>query len=67
MLFGASENCSSGDSISDSSERLLLKGREGKVSIYVSLVKGEYVQLRTFFFSRRFLLVTRSRCPHEGF
>ena len=38
-----------GDSLSDSSEKLLQSGgRESKVSIYVILVKGKYMQSSTF-------------------
>ena len=37
-----------------------------KVTIYVILVKGEYVQSSTHF-CRRLLLVTRSRHHHERF
>ena len=36
-----------------------------KVSIYVVLVKGEYVQSGAY--HPRFLLVTRSNCHHKGF
>ena len=42
VLFGANENCSPGDSTSDSSEKLLQGGR-GEVTLYVILVKGEYM------------------------
>ena len=37
---------------------------QGNVSIYVNLVKGEYMQLNIYF-SRRFLLFMRN--SHEGF
>ena len=40
-------------------------GGQGEVNIYVILVKGEFIQPSTYF-CRRFLLVTRSRCHHEG-
>ena len=43
------------------------KEAAGKVSIYVILVKGEYIQSSTYFFCRSFLLVTRSSHHHEGF
>ena len=46
--MGQNEDYSLGNSTSDSSERLLQRGR-GKVSINVILVKGEYVQSSTFF------------------
>ena len=58
--MGQNEDYSLGNSTSDSSERLLQRGR-GKVSINVILVKGEYMQSSTFFFFPiRFLLVLRS-------
>ena len=38
---------------------------EGKVSIYVIVVKGECMQPSTYF-CRNFLLVTRNTQPHEG-
>ena len=44
-----------GDSTSDSFEKLLQRGKR-KVSIYVILVKGEYMELSTYF-SRKFLIV----------
>ena len=37
---GQNEDCSPGDSTSDSSEKLLQRGRWGKINIYVILVKG---------------------------
>ena len=43
-------------SSSDSSEKLLQRGGVGEVSIYVILVKGEYMHSSIYFF----LLVTRS-------
>ena len=39
---------------------------QGNVSIYVNLVKGEYMQLNTYF-SRRFLLFMRNSHHCEGF
>ena len=47
--------------------RSFSKEAEGKVSIYVILVKGVYMQSSTYFFCRRFLLVTRRTRRHEGF
>ena len=40
------------DSISDSSEKLLQRGRRwvGKVNIYVILMKGKYVQSSMYYF-----------------
>ena len=48
---GQSEDCSPGDSTSDTSEKLPQKGGwvEGKVGIYEILVKEEYMQLSIFF------------------
>ena len=46
-----------GDSTSDSFEKLFQRGRgERSVSIYVLLVKGEYMESNTYF-SRNFLLI----------
>ena len=47
------EDCSLGDSVSDSSEKLL-KGARRTVSIYVVLAKVEYTQLSTLFFAEGF-------------
>ena len=66
LYLGQNEDHSLRDSISDSSDKLLQRGSGGKVSIYVTLVKGEYMQSSTYF-CRRLLLVMRSRCHHEGF
>lgn len=38
---------------------------QGNVSIYVNLVKGEYMQLNTYF--SRFLLFMRNSHHYEGF
>ena len=40
-----------GDSISDSSEKMLQRGR-GKVSIHAIMVKNEYMQSSTYFFQK---------------
>ena len=53
LYLGQNEDCSLGDSISDSSEKLLQRGG-GEDSIYVSLVKGEYKQSSTYFFAKGF-------------
>ena len=45
---GPIEDCSPGDSISESSKTLSQRCR-GKVSIHVILVKGEYMQSSTYF------------------
>ena len=71
FYLGQNEDYSVGDSLSDSSEKLLQSGgRESNVSIYVILVKGKYMQSSTFlnyyfffFFGRRFLLVKRQASP----
>ena len=47
-LLGTNEDCSLGDSISDSSEEMLQKGR-GKVGIYAVILKNEYLQSSTYF------------------
>ena len=57
FYLGQNEDCSLGDSTSDSSEKLLQRGR-GKDSILVALVKGGYRQSSMYFFCRTFLLVS---------
>ena len=49
FYLGQNEDYSLGDSILDSSEKLFQRGRGEKVSIYVVLVKGEYIQSSTYF------------------
>ena len=49
FYLGQYEDCSSGDSTSDGSEKLLQRDG-GKDSINVILVKGEYMQSSTFIF-----------------
>ena len=50
FYWGQNKGYSSGDSISDSSEILLQRGkREG---MYVILVKGEYMQSSTYFLQK---------------
>ena len=60
FYLGQNEDCSPGDSISDSSENLFQRGRrEGQ---YIcDFVKGEYIQSSTYF-PRRFLLISGSFC-----
>ena len=65
FIWGKMRTIIPGDSTSNSSEKLLQRGR-GKVSIFMILVKQGCMQSSTYF-SRRFLLVTRSSCHHEGF
>ena len=48
FYLGQNENCSLGDSTSDSSESCSTEAW-GKVSIDVTLVKGEYMQSSTYF------------------
>ena len=64
FYLGQNEDCSPGGSISDSSERLLQSGGGGK-SIYKVLVKGEFSAMKHSFY-KRFLLVMRIWCRHEG-
>ena len=51
FYLGQNEGCSPGD-ISDSSNKLLQRdvGVGGEISIYVILVKEEYIQSSTYFF-----------------
>ena len=57
LYLGQNEDCSLGDSTSDSSERLLQRGSGGR-SKYKILVKGEFSALNRS--TKDFLLVTRS-------
>ena len=61
FIWGQNEDCSSEDSISDSSDKLLQRG-SGKDSIYVILVKGEYMH---YFFLSFFFLVESFCWSHE--
>ena len=47
FYWGQNEEYSLGDNISDSSEKLLQRGRE-EVNIFVILVKGEYMWQSTY-------------------
>ena len=47
--MGQNEDCSPEDSTSDSSEKLLQRGR-GKDTIYTILVKGQHMPSRSLFF-----------------
>ena len=49
FYLGQNKDKSLGESSSDTSEKLLQRGR-GEVSIYVILVKGEYMHSSTYFF-----------------
>ena len=51
FYLGQNEDYSPGDSIADSSEKLLQRGK-GKVSRCVILVKGEYMQSGTYFLQK---------------
>ena len=57
FIWGQNEDCSSEDSISDSSDKLLQRG-SGKDSIYVILVKGGVHAVKRIYFFRKFLLVS---------
>ena len=63
FYLGQNEDCSPGDSTSDSSEKLLLRG---KISMFVILVKRGYMQSCTYFLSES-SACQRSGCYHEGF
>ena len=66
FYLGQNEDCSPGDSTSDSSEKLLLRGREE--GWYICDFGEERVHVVKHIFSfRTFLLVTRSGYHHEGF
>ena len=58
FIWEQNEDHSLGDSISDSPDKVLQRGR-GTVSIYVILVKGEFMQSNAIFL-QRFLIVSRS-------
>ena len=51
FYLGQNEDCSPGDSTSDSSEKLLQKGSRGR-SIYKILVKGEFRAIKHSFYKR---------------
>ena len=51
FYLGQNEGYSPGESISDSSEKPLWRG-SGEVSIYVILVKGEYMKSSTYFLQK---------------
>ena len=55
FYLGQNEDCGLGDSTSDSSEKLLHRGR-GEGQDVCDFGAGEYMQSSTYF-SRRFLLV----------
>ena len=64
FCLGQNEDCSPGDSISESSEKLLQRG--GKVSTDVILAKGEYMQSRTHFFAEGFCSSRAGYCSSRG-
>lgn len=66
FYLGQNEDCSPGDSISESSEKLLRRGG-GKVSTYGFWWRVRGSMPSSTHYCRRFLLVTRSRRHHEGF
>ena len=49
FYLGRNEDCSPGDSVSDSSEKLLQRSSEGR-SIYKVLVKGEFNTIKHSFY-----------------
>ena len=51
FLWGQNEDCSLGESISDSSERLLQSGSGGK-PIYKVFMKGEFNTIKPSFYKR---------------
>ena len=64
VYLGKNEDCSPGDSTSNSSEELIQRGQEEKDSVYVILVKGGCLQSNTYF-SIKFLLVSWSFASHK--
>ena len=63
FYLGQNKDCGPGGSITDRSERLLQKGSQGK-SIYKVLVKEFNTRKHSIY--KRFLLVMRVWCHHEG-
>ena len=53
-----------GDSISDSSEKMLQRGR-GKVSIHAIMVKNEYMQSSTYFLQKVVTSFVKVTASHE--
>ena len=64
--MGQNEDCSPGDSISESSEKLLQRG-SGEGQDRCDFGEGGVHAVEHIFFCSRFLLVTRSKRHHEGF
>ena len=64
--LGQNEDCSPGGSTSDSSERQLQRGSWGRSIYKISLKGGGCSVQLSVYFTRGFLLVTRSWCHHEG-
>ena len=62
--MGQNEDCSPGDNIPDSSEKLPQRGR-GKVSIDVILVQGEYMQSSTYFLLKVSASLVQVTASHE--
>ena len=66
FYWGQNEDYKLGNCISDISEKPFQRAG-GKVSIYMILVKEEYMQLSTYFFCRRSLLITeKAMAPHSS-
>ena len=67
FYWGKNEDYSLGDSTSDSSEKLLQRGR-GKVNVYVCDFHERGIHtIKHGIFHRRLLLVTRSGSHRDGF
>ena len=64
FCLGQCEDCSLRDSISDSSEKLLQRGR-GKDSIHMILVKVEYMKSSTYYFVQSFCRSHEASASHE--
>ena len=67
FYLGQNEDYSLGDSISESSEKLLQRsgGGGGKVSMYVILVKGEYMQSSTYFLQKISASLVKVTASHK--
>ena len=68
VKFGLRQNedCSLGDSVSDSSEKLLQRGK-GEGQCICDFGEGGVHGIKHIIFYRRFLMAMRSSCRHEEF